>query len=216
MPAGAEARADAASAQARADLPEPGEGAVERPATEVPLLRSQLGPNSLSKRRIALGAFGFAVIVLMLVWWSARQTPSDVPGNPPVQAEQGQQPPATHPRAPATGPPGGELSSLRTSAAGAIRVRDWSKAGPLIDSILARLPADAEALGWRKLVLQGRQSDLDVAKAEQLFEQGDYPAAIAMFQRALASDPGNVRARSGLIRASDAKADEDIVFGRGR
>jgi len=46
-------------------------------------------------------------------------------------------------------------------------------------------------------------------------EQGDYPAAIELFQRALASDPASARARDGLKRATDAKATEDLVFGRG-
>jgi Flp pilus assembly protein TadD len=55
----------------------------------------------------------------------------------------------------------------------------------------------------------------DLAKAEQLFKQGDYPAAIALFQRVLADDPDSLRARNGLKSATDAKATEDLMFGAG-
>jgi tetratricopeptide (TPR) repeat protein/predicted Ser/Thr protein kinase len=55
-----------------------------------------------------------------------------------------------------------------------------------------------------------------LAQAEQLLQQGDYSAAIAWFQRVLASDPGSTRARNGLKQATDAKAAEDRVFGGGR
>jgi hypothetical protein len=61
---------------------------------------------------------------------------------------------------------------------------------------------------------QDRQKAL--AQAEQLLQQGDYPAAIALFQRVLASDPDSTRARNGLKQATDAKAAEDRVFGGGR
>jgi len=55
----------------------------------------------------------------------------------------------------------------------------------------------------------------ELSRAERLLQQGDYPAAIELFQRALASDPASARARDGLKRATDAKATEDLVFGRG-
>jgi len=61
---------------------------------------------------------------------------------------------------------------------------------------------------------QDRQKAL--AQAEQLLQQGDYSAAIASFQRVLASDPDSTRARNGLKQATDAKAAEDRVFGGGR
>jgi len=211
-------------------------------AIELPFRRSRAEPNGLSKRGIALAASGLAVIALLLVWWSARQEPHDVPGNPPAQVEQGKQAPAQPPPAPATvqggdlpaqsagGPPDREAGTLRKSAVGAIRARDWSKAGRLIDDLLVELPADAEALEWRKLLSEGRKSDLfaklnpkreepngpEVARAEGLLQQGQYPAAIALFQRVLARDPGNTRARNGLKQAMGAKATEDRVFGSGR
>ena len=113
---------------------------------------------------------------------------------------------------------------------GAVRAKDWSKAGPLIDGLLAKFPADAEALEWKKLLAAGRKSDLfaelnpqredsngpDVARAEQLLQQGDYSGAITLFQRVLARDPSSDRARKGLKQATDAKATEDRIFGGGR
>jgi tetratricopeptide (TPR) repeat protein len=242
LPAGVAAPSGEESAQAPAVLPEPAERAVERPATDLPFLGSQLGPNSFSKRTIELAASGFVVIAVVLGWWLALQKPKDVPGNQPVRVEQGKQAPAPRPPAstnvqggdlPARStavPPDRELSTLRSSAVSAIRARDWSKADWLIDDLLAKLPTDAEALEWRKLLSEGRKSDLfaklnpkqaepngaALARAEQLLQQGEYPAAIALFQRALATDPGSTRARNGLKQATDAKATEDRVFGGGR
>jgi hypothetical protein len=128
------------------------------------------------------------------------------------------------------GPADRELSALRDSVVVAVRAKNWSKAGPLIDGLLAKFPADGEALEWRKLLSEGRKSDLfsklnpqredpngpDVARAEQLLQQGDYSGAIALFQRVLARDPGNARARKGLKQATDAKTTEDRIFGGGR
>jgi Flp pilus assembly protein TadD len=112
---------------------------------------------------------------------------------------------------------------------GAVRAKNWSKAGPLINGLLAKFPTDAEVLEWRKLLSEGRKSDLfaklnpqredngpDVARAEQLLQQGDYSGAITLFQRVLARDPGNARARRGLKQATDAKTTEDRIFGGGR
>jgi serine/threonine-protein kinase len=150
----------------------------------------------------------------------ARQTPNGAPAAVPRKDLPAQ----------SARPQDGDIGALRTSAVGAIRARDWSKAGPLIDGLLAKLPTDAEALEWRKLLSEGRRSDLlaklnpkreasnesELVKAEQQLQQGDYSTAIATFQRVLASDPGNTRARDGLKRAKDAKAIEDSVFGGGR
>ena len=93
------------------------------------------------------------------------------------------------PAQPAAAPTDGDLDSLRNSVVRAIRARDWSRVGPLIGSLLAKFPTDAEALEWRRLLSQDRKSDLlaklnppqaepnaaEVAKAGQLLEQGDYP-----------------------------------------
>jgi hypothetical protein len=207
----------------------PGETAAvpRRTAIELPFRRSRAEPNGPSKRGIALAACGFVVIAAMLVWWAARQEPKDVPGNPPAQVEQGKQAPAESPPA---APEIFDQVALRNSVVGAVRARDWSKAGRLIDDLLVKVPADAEALEWRKLLSEGRKLELfaklnpkreepigpEVARAEQLLQQGKYPAAIALFQRVLARDPGNTRARNGLKQAMGAKATEDRVFERGR
>jgi tetratricopeptide (TPR) repeat protein len=55
----------------------------------------------------------------------------------------------------------------------------------------------------------------DLAKAEDLFNRGEYKAAIALFQRVLANDPDSVPAQNGLKSATDAKATEDLIFGAG-
>jgi hypothetical protein len=266
MPAAVAAPSAEKSAQAPAVLPEPSGGSLEKPPIKLPFrsqfdqnppriririrpvtglsfLRAQLGLNGPSKRRIAIAASGFAVIALMFVWWSTtHQRPKDVPGNPPVQVEWGNQAPAALvpgsaavrggklPTRPTAGPPDRELSTLRNSVVSAIRLKDWSKAGWLIDDLLAKFPADAQAQEWRKLLSEERESELFdklnpeqmepngpvLARAEQLLQQGDYPAAITSFQRVLASDPGNTRAQNGLKQATDAKATEDRVFGGGR
>jgi hypothetical protein len=53
-----------------------------------------------------------------------------------------------------------ELNTQRNSVVAAIRARDWPKADSLIDGLLAKFPTDAEALEWRKLMSEGRKSDL--------------------------------------------------------
>jgi tetratricopeptide (TPR) repeat protein len=87
-----------------------------------------------------------------------------------------------------------------------------------------------EPAGMASDLAAGREADLPankdskreqdqqkaLAQAEQLLQQGDYSAAIAWFQRVLASDPDSTRARNGLKQATDAKAAEDRVFGGGR
>jgi Flp pilus assembly protein TadD len=87
-----------------------------------------------------------------------------------------------------------------------------------------------EPAGMASDLAEGRKADLPankdskreqdrqraLAQAEQLLQQGDYSAAIALFQRVLASDPESTRARNGLKQATDAKAAEDRVFGGGR
>jgi peptidoglycan-associated lipoprotein len=98
MLAGTATPTDERSVQAPSVLPEPGEGAVEEPAIELPFPRPQPPPNRYSKRGIALAASGFAVIALI---WSVRQKPKDVPANPPVHVEQSKQVPVQHPPAPA-------------------------------------------------------------------------------------------------------------------
>jgi TPR repeat protein/serine/threonine protein kinase len=170
MPAGAPAPTGESSAQAPTELPEPSGGAVEKPAIEPPLPHSQPAPSSLSKRGLALAASGFAVIALALVWWSARPKPTGVPGNPSAQAGQTIQAPAPAPPAvpaeqganppaqPAAAPPDRELVTLRNSIVAAIRAKDWPKAGPLIDGLLAKFPTHAEALEWRKMLLEAKTS----------------------------------------------------------
>lgn len=122
-----------------------------------------------------------------------------------------------------------ELSDLRSSILDAIQAKDWTKADARITSLLAKMPDYPHAAELRALVAQGRKADLqsndplkrqkqeqmDLARAEQLFQQGDYAAAIELFRSVSTQDPSNARARSGLKRAMDAKATEDRVFGRG-
>ena len=122
------------------------------------------------------------------------------------------------------------LNDLRSSIWNAIQQKDWAKADTQIASLLAKAPDDAQAAEWRYLVAEGRKADLpakkdskrekeqqtELAHAEQLLQQGDYPGAIQLFQRVLTSDPGSTRARNGLKQATDAKAAEDRVFGGGR
>jgi tetratricopeptide (TPR) repeat protein/predicted Ser/Thr protein kinase len=128
------------------------------------------------------------------------------------------------------------LDDLRSSIQNAIREKDWAKAEAQIASLLAKAPDDPEATEWRALVAQGRKADRHVytfvpakkdskreqeqqgqlAHAEQLLQQGDYPGAIQLFQRVLTQDRGNASARSGLKQATDAKAAEDRVFSGGR
>ena len=122
------------------------------------------------------------------------------------------------------------LDHLRSSIRNAIRDKDWANAEAKIENLLAKEPDDPQAAAWRAQVAQGRKADLPVRKdskrdeerrlelvrAGQLLQQADYPAAIELFQRVLAQEPGSARARSGLKQATDAKATEDRVFGRGR
>jgi len=222
---------------------EPMEEAVEAPTVELPFLSSQSEPNSLWSRRAVLVTVGSAIVTVLVILggWLALHRPEDVPVNPPEPVALGTPAPAPHSPAPATvqgarapaqstgGPTDSELSALRDSVVGAVRAKNWSKAGPLINGLLAKFPTDAEALEWRKLLSEGRKSDLfaklnpqredngpDVIRAEQLLQQGDYSGAITLFQRVLARDPGNARARRGLKQATDAKTTEDRIFGGGR
>jgi tetratricopeptide (TPR) repeat protein len=117
------------------------------------------------------------------------------------------------------------LSDLRSSILNAIRGKHWAKASVQIDSLQAKMPNDPQAAEWRRLValnlkpeeqrLQEEQDQMDLARAEQLLQQGAYPAAIELFQGVLKESPGSVRARKGLKQAMDAKATEDKIFGRG-
>jgi Flp pilus assembly protein TadD len=122
------------------------------------------------------------------------------------------------------------LDDLRASLRTAIREKDWAKAEAQIASLLAKAPDDPQAAAWRAQVAQGRKADLavkkdskqeeehrmELARAEQLVQQGDYSAAIELFQRVLTQDRGNARARSGLKDAKALKALEDRVFDRDR
>ena len=122
------------------------------------------------------------------------------------------------------------LDDLRSSIRNAIREKDWTKAEAQIATLLARAPDDPQAAEWRALVAQGRKADLlakkdskqgdehrlELARAEQLLQQGDYPAAIESFQQVLTQDLGSARARKGLKDAKALKALEDRVFDRDR
>jgi serine/threonine-protein kinase len=215
---------------------------AEKPVVMSPVQRAQPTAPPQSRRRLVVAACGVAAIALMLAWWWARRGQWDVVAFSPPPAAATKQIPAPPSPAPPTAPAGNppaqpaaapadrELSSLRNSVVRAIRAREWARVGPLIGSLLEKFPTDAEALEWRRLLSQDRKSDLltklnpprvepnaaELAKAGQLLEQGDYPAAIASFQRVLASDPRNARARDGLKQAKDAKEAEDRVFGGGR
>jgi len=153
-------RATERSARAPTELTEPSKGAVEEAAAEPLHRRPQPGAKSRSTRTAALVASSVAVIALAAIWWWARQKPQSVPGSPPALVEQTKQLPALHPPSPAPAPLDRELGTLRKSVVVAIRAKDWPKVGPLIDSLLAKFPADAEALEWRKLLAEGRKSDL--------------------------------------------------------
>src|SRR5271157_304941 len=123
-----------------------------------------------------------------------------------------------------------ELAGLQDAIPKAIAERQWSQAGTDIDRFEQLAPRDPRTAEWRAKVVEGRKANLPanndskreqdrqraLAQAEQLLQQGDYSAAIAWFQRVLASDPGSTRARNGLKQATDAKAAEDRVFGGGR
>jgi Flp pilus assembly protein TadD len=124
---------------------------------------------------------------------------------------------------------GRALDALRSSIQTAIRQKDWATAEVGIASLLAKAPDDPQAPIWQAQIAQARKADLPVkkgskqaedhqaelAQAEQLLQQGDYQAAIDLFQRVLTQDRGNARARSGLKKAKDAKAIEDSVFSGG-
>jgi serine/threonine-protein kinase len=160
-------RAAERSAHAPTEPTEPGRAAVGELALEPPRQRSQPGAKSRSKRAAALVASGVVAIALASAWWWTRPKPRNVPGNPPAPVEQGKRAPVPAPPVPAATetppaaePPDRELSKLRNSIAAAIRAKDWPRASPLIDSLLAKLPTDPEALGWRKLLTEGRKSDL--------------------------------------------------------
>jgi Flp pilus assembly protein TadD len=123
-----------------------------------------------------------------------------------------------------------ELAGLQDAIPKAIAARQWSQAGQNIARFEQLAPRDPRAAEWRAQVAEGRKADLPankdskreqdrqraLAQAEQLLQQGDYSAAIAWFQRVLASDPESTRARNGLKQATGAKAAEDRVFGGGR
>jgi hypothetical protein len=181
-----------------------------------------------------------AIALAAAWWWWTQQRPQDVSGQPAAveQANPAPAPPAPVPAAaenansPApqpAAPSESELASLRSSIVAAVGARDWSKAGPLIDNLLAKSPADADALEWRKLLAEGRKAELfaklnpnaaavearDLASANRAASAGDYTSAIAAYQHVLATDPGNARARDGLKRALDAKATESALYASG-
>jgi serine/threonine protein kinase len=115
-----------------------------------------------------------------------------------------------------------EVAGLQNTISRAIANGQWPQAGAGVARFEQVAPGDSRALQWQNQIDSGlrseqeKQNGPDVARAERLLQQGDYPAAIALFQRVLARDPGSARARSGLKQATDAKATEDRVFGRGR
>jgi tetratricopeptide (TPR) repeat protein len=129
------------------------------------------------------------------------------------------------------------LDDLRSSIGNAIRDRDWATADAGIARLRAMAPEDPQAATWQAEVAAGRTAvppdktavppvkkeskpadshQAELARAEQLFQHGEYQAAMGLFQRVLTQDPGNARARNGLKRASDAKATEELLTGGGR
>jgi len=208
------------------------DGLAGKPAEVPPFLRPQPPTAGPAKRGIMQGRWAqlavASVPVLAVAWfiWSSEQKPKSGAAVQPAPVEQGSQTPAQPSPAPA--PPDRELTRMRNAVVRAVRAKDWPKVGPLINNLLAQYPADADALEWRYLLTYGRKSDLfaklnpnagtpagqDITGAEQLLQQGEYAAAIAVFQHVLASDPGNARARDGLKRATDAKASADATFAK--
>jgi tetratricopeptide (TPR) repeat protein/predicted Ser/Thr protein kinase len=124
---------------------------------------------------------------------------------------------------------GRALDALHSSIQDAIRQKDWATAEAQIKDLLAKAPYDPQIPIWQAQVIAGRkaippvkrdskrdgQIQAELARAEQLLQQGDYQAAMDMFYRVLAQDRGNARAGNGLGKARDAKMLEDSVFGRG-
>jgi tetratricopeptide (TPR) repeat protein len=122
------------------------------------------------------------------------------------------------------------LDDLRSSIENAIRDQDWATADVGIARLRAMAPDDPQAATWQAEVAAGRTAvppekkdtkqaeghQAELARAEQLFQRGEYQAAMGLFQRVLTQDPGNARARNGLKRASDAKATEERLIGGGR
>ncbi|MGD0497657.1 MAG: protein kinase [Bryobacteraceae bacterium] len=115
-----------------------------------------------------------------------------------------------------------EVAGLQDAISRAIANGQWTQAGAGIARFERLAPGDSRAAQWRNQVDSGlaseqeRRDGPDVARADQLLQHGDYPAAITLFQRVLAQDPGNILARDGLKQATDAQTTENRVFGRGR
>ena len=60
------------------------------------------------------------------------------------------------------------------------------------------------------------QVDGHMQKAEQAFSQGNYDLAIEEFRAVQQFDPGNVRAKEGIERATKAKAAESVILPGGK
>lgn len=181
----------------------------------------------LGRRTVVLAAAG--LVALILVFWLLPQRKQIEQRKPSALAGSQDAIPNGASSAPYSWM-ASELAGLQDAIPKAIATCQWPQAGADIDRFEQLAPRDPRAAAWRAQVAEGRKADLPVkkdskreegqqrelAQAEQLLRQGDYPAAIALFQSMLASDPGNTRARNGLKQATDAKATEDRVFGGGR
>jgi len=75
---------------------------------------------------------------------------------------------------------------------------------PAVEKPTQRGPSNADKTRARALVAQGNSQT----------EQGEYNAAISSFQQALALDPGNSQAETGMAKAQKAKATEDEIMRR--
>jgi len=118
-----------------------------------------------------------------------------------------------------------EVADLRSSIQKAMREGDLSKAEAETASLLGKIPHDPQGQKWQQLQTDLRNLAVDqdregggrgyLGSAEGFLAQGDYQAAIDMFQRWLEVDPASPRAKKGLKQAIDAKATEDRLFGKG-
>jgi tetratricopeptide (TPR) repeat protein len=148
----------------------------------------ELRPNGLSKRRTAQAASVLAVVALAFGGWWALQD-SGVSGF--LANYLGRKVPGN---SPAQVQPGNREPAPHSSVPDAAPV-----AG------VTAVPG-----------VQDDPNGPDLAKAKELLKRGQYQAAIELFRQALARDPNSAPARNGLKQATEAKATEELVFGKAR